>query len=158
MAASLVGMTARCSPEWEGGGGAAAQAKLARTRLMQLALADSEAYARVIDVLGTDDGASSSDRDLRLGAALDLAAELPLAIADAAADVVELAAHAAAECSAAVRGEILGAAVLADAAVHVAVHLVEINLATRPDDHRVAVAREVGVRAAVARRRAEERA
>ena len=158
MAASLVGMTARCSPDWEGAGGVVAQAKVVRTRLMALAVTDSEAYAGVLEALRPDGDLVGDERDLRLGFALARAAALPFAIAEAAADVVELAAHAADECAASVRGEVLAAAVLAEAAVRVAVHLVEINLGTRDDDPRVLEVRAVAARAAEAARSAQERA
>ena len=151
-------MTARCSPDWEGAGGVLAQAKVVRTRLMALAVTDSEAYAGVLEALRPDGDLVGDERDLRLGFALARAAALPFAIAEAAADVVELAAHAADECAASVRGEVLAAAVLAEAAVRVAVHLVEINLGTRDDDPRVLEVRAVAARAAEAARSAQERA
>lgn len=155
MAASLVGMTARASPDWEGAGGVLAQVQVVRTRLMSLALADSEAYARVLEARRPGGDLAPDERDIRLGFALGRAAELPLAIAEAAADTVELAAHAAEECVGSVRGDVLAAAVLADAAVRVAVHLVEINLATGEGDHRVLRARAIAAQADSAVRRAE---
>lgn len=158
MAASLVGMTARASPDWEGAGGAIAQARVVRTRLMSLALADSEAYARVLDALRAEDDLAEDERDIRLGFALGRAAELPLAIAEAAADTVELAAYAAEECVGSVRGDVLAAVVLAESAVRVAVHLVEINLGTREDDPRVLEVRAVAAQVAQVCRRAQERA
>lgn len=156
MAASLVGMTARSSPDWEGAGGVIAQARVVRTRLMSLALADSEAYARVLEALRPADDLAADERDIRLGFALGRAAALPLAIAEAAADAVELAAHAAEECAGSVRGDVLAAAVLAEAAVRVAVHLVEINLATADDDPRVLEVRAVAAYAGQVARRAQE--
>jgi formiminotetrahydrofolate cyclodeaminase len=158
MAASLVGMTARSSPDWEGAGGVVAQAKALQTRLMSLAVTDSEAYAGVLEALRPEGDLAGDERDIRLGFALARAAALPLAIAEAAADAVELAAHAAEECVGSVRGDVLAAAVLAEAAVRVAVHLVEINLGTRGDDPRVLDVRAVAAQAAEASRRAQERA
>jgi len=158
MAASLVGMTARSSPSWVGAGGVVAQAQVVRTRLMSLALADSEAYASVLEALEPADDLAADERDIRLGFALRQAAALPLAIAEAAADAVELAAYAAEECVGSVRGDVLAAAVLAEAAVRVAVHLVEINLATSEDDPRVLEVRAVAAHAAQSSRRAQERA
>jgi formiminotetrahydrofolate cyclodeaminase len=158
MAASLVGMTARSSPDWEGAGGVVAQAKVLQTRLMSLAVTDSEAYAGVLEALRPEGDLAGDERDIRLGFALARAAALPLAIAEAAADAVELAAHAAEECVGSVRGDVLAAAVLAEAAVRVAVHLVEINLGTRGDDPRVLDVRAVAAQAAEASRRAQERA
>jgi formiminotetrahydrofolate cyclodeaminase len=158
MAASLVGMTARSSPDWEGAGGVVAQAKVLQTRLMSLAVTDSEAYAGVLEALRPEGDLAGDERDIRLGFALARAAALPLAIAEAAADAVELAAHAAEECVGSVRGDVLAAAVLAEAAVRVAVHLVEINLGTRDDDPRVLDVSAVAAQAAEAYRRAQERA
>ena len=158
MAASLVGMTARSSPDWEGAGGVVAQATVLRTRLMSLAVVDSEAYAGVLDALRPEGDLAEDERDIRLGFALARAAALPLAIAEAGADTVELAAHAAEECVASVRGDVLAAAELAEAAVRVAVHLVEINLGTREDDPRVLDVRTVAAQAAEASRRAQEHA
>ena len=62
------------------------------------------------------------------------AAEVPLAIAEAAADVAELAALAAAEGSPHLRPDATAATALAEAAVRAAAHLVEINLATVAGD------------------------
>ncbi len=158
MAASLVGMTARCSPDWEGAGGVLAQVRVVRARLMSLALADSEAYARVLEALRPEGDLDADERDIRLGFALGRAAELPLAIAEAASDTVELAAHSAEECVGSVRGDVLAAAVLAESAVRVAVHLVEINLATGEGDRRVLEARAIAAHAAEATRRAQAHA
>jgi len=157
MAASLVGMTARSSPDWEGAGGVVAQAEVVRGRLMSLALADSEAYARVLEALRPEGDLAPDERDLRLGFALGRAAALPHAIAEAATDAVELAAHASEECVGSVRGDVLAAVVLAEAAVHVAVHLVEINLATSEDDPRVLEIRAVAAHAARVSRRTQGR-
>ena len=127
MAASLVAMAARSSPDWDEGGGVAAQAEALRARVTPLALADSEAYARVLDALSAGDG-----RDLPT--ALRRASELPLAIAEAAADTATLAAHAAGGCDASVRGEALVAVALAEAAARAGARLVEINLAAASHD------------------------
>jgi methenyltetrahydrofolate cyclohydrolase len=97
----------------------------------------------------------ASERDFALGVALDRAAELPLAIAEAAADVTELSAHAAFSCDVKVRGEVLTAAVLAEAAVRAAAWLVEINLATAEGDERLARARAAAAAAAAALRQVE---
>ena len=67
---------------------------------------------------------------------LELAAELPLAIAEAAADVAELALLAAEEGDPRARADAVVAAALAEGAVAGAVELVERNLATRAGDER----------------------
>ena len=83
-------------------------------------------------------------RDFALGVALLQAAEVPLRIAEAAADVAELAALAAAEGAPHLRPDATAAAALAEAATRAAAHLVEINLAIVPGDRhseRAALAR-----------------
>ena len=59
---------------------------------------------------------------------------MPLEIAETAADVAALAALAAREGAEAVRGDAWAAATLAEAAATAASRLVQVNLATRPDD------------------------
>ena len=79
---------------------------------------------------------SPEQRDFALGTALLRAAEVPLRIAEAAADVAELAALTAAEGSPHLRADATAAAALAEAATRAAAHLVDINLATvRGDAH-----------------------
>ena len=125
MASGLIAMAARTSPDWEEGAGVAAQAEALRARVTPLALADSDAYADVLEALR----ASADGRPRDLAAALRRASELPLAIAEAAADTATLGAYAAGRCKASVRGEALVAVVLAEAAARAAARLVEINLA-----------------------------
>lgn len=143
------------SPGWEGARGAVAQARSLRERVIPLAQADSEAYAEVLAVLQLPAPGRAEQRDFALGAALDRAAELPLAIAEAAADVTELSAHAAFSCDVKVRGEVLTAAVLGEAAVRAAAGLVEINLATAEGDARLARGRAAAQAAAAALRHVE---
>jgi formiminotetrahydrofolate cyclodeaminase len=158
MAASLVEMAAGASREWEGARGVAAQAAALRARLVPLAQADAEAYATVVTALERSADHPDERRDFALGRALDRAAQLPLAIAEAAADVTELSAHVAGSCSGRVRGEVLAAGVLSEAVVRAAVALVEINLATAAGDERLEEAQAVATAAAAARRRVEEAA
>src|SRR2546423_1260389 len=80
--------------------------------------------------------------DIRLGDALALAADLPLRIVEVATDAAELGAIAAEQGSAAVRPDAVGACLLAAAAAAAAAHLVDVNLATRPADERIAPAGE----------------
>jgi formiminotetrahydrofolate cyclodeaminase len=148
-------MAAVSSPAWGEARGAAAQARALRQRSLPLAQADSEAYAEVLAVLELPAGGTAAERDFALGVALDRAAELPLAIAEAAADVAGLAALAAFACHVRVRGEVLTAAVLAEAAVRAAAGLVEINLATSEGDARVERARDAATAAAAALRHVE---
>jgi methenyltetrahydrofolate cyclohydrolase len=134
MAAGLVAMAARSSPGWDDGPGVAAQAQALRARVTPLALADSEAYARVLDALAAAEEAEGGGRRSDLAAALRRASELPLAIAEAAADTATLAAYTASRCEASVRGEALVAVTLAEAAARAAARLVEINLAAATHD------------------------
>jgi len=77
---------------------------------------------------------ASPERDTALGAALRRAAEVPLQIAETAADVAILASLAAEEGSETVRADAWAAAALAEAATVSAAKLVHVNLATRRED------------------------
>ncbi|HEU4978237.1 MAG TPA: cyclodeaminase/cyclohydrolase family protein, partial [Solirubrobacteraceae bacterium] len=115
---------------------------------LRLADADVEAFAAARAAL---EGHAADDE---LGAALDLAAEMPVALASAAADAAVLSAEVAEHSVADVRADAAAAAVLAAAAAQAALHLVEINLGTLPGDERVARAREHADTAEAARERA----
>ncbi|HMC06617.1 MAG TPA: cyclodeaminase/cyclohydrolase family protein [Solirubrobacterales bacterium] len=146
LAAGMVEEAARGSRGgWDEAGGAVAQAAALRRRGASLARRDAEAHATARAAL---DAVSPVEReegegDVRLGPALERAAELPLRIAEAGADTAALAALAAERGATGVRAEAAGAALLATAAADTAAHLIEINLATSADDERVARAREV---------------
>lgn len=150
MANSLVAMAARTSPDWQDAAGVAAQAQALRARVVPLALADSDAYAEALDALRLPPDPADPERGSVLAAALGRACDLPLEIAEAAADTAELAAYAAEHCAVTVRGEVLVAAALAEAAVRAAVRLVEINLATTDGDPRLRRAQSVARAAAEA--------
>ena len=121
-------MAARSSPGWEESTGVAAQAQALRARVTPLALADSEAYATVLHAL------AAGDERADLVTSLRRSSELPLVIAEAAADTATLAAFAASRCDVSVRGEALVAAALAEAAARAGARLVEINLAAASHD------------------------
>ena len=152
MAASLVAMVARSSTGWSDAAGTAAQASRLRARLIPLALADALAYADALEALR--EVTSGRERHADLGAKLDRAAELPLAIAAAAADVAELAAVAAERGDGGVRTDAIAAAALAEGAVVAAFRLVELNLRTTPGDDRSLHGEELVAAAAAARERA----
>ena len=101
-----------------------------------------------------DRSGTPEQRDFALGAALVRAAEVPLAIAEAAADVAELAALAAADGAPHLRPDATAAAALAEAAIRAATHLVEINLAIVPGDRHTEAAARLSAAAAAARVRA----
>jgi formiminotetrahydrofolate cyclodeaminase len=120
----------------------AAQAASLETRLLRLAAEDAEAYAAAIAVLpGADPGEPDARRDFKLGTVLDRAAAVPLAIAEACADVVTLARDLAARLDPALGPDLEAAARLAGGAARAAAHLVEINLVVGPDDERARRAR-----------------
>ncbi len=145
MAAGLVRLVARVSEDWPEAPGVAAQASALGDRSLALADEDHRVYARAMAEL------AAPDRDATLGAALRHAAEVPLHIAETAADVTMLAALAAREGSETVRADAWAAAALAEAATTAAARLVHVNLATRPEDELCARADEAARTAVSAR-------
>ena len=119
LAAALVAKVASRSEGWGGSEGARAQALDLRDRLLALAGQDARAYEQALTAL--------ERRDAGLARALDRAAEVPLAIAETAAEVTLLAAE---------------AAEAADGAARAAVRLVEVNLSMLQEDERLGRARK----------------
>jgi formiminotetrahydrofolate cyclodeaminase len=140
MAAGLVAMAARLAHEWPKAGEVVEQAESLRSKLATLALADEDAYAKVTEALRLSP--ESPSRAAQLEAALSGAADVPLAVAEAAAEVAVLAALVAHEGNDRLRGDALVAAELAEAGARGAAELVAINLAGR-DDPRVRRAQEL---------------
>ncbi|MGZ4345689.1 MAG: cyclodeaminase/cyclohydrolase family protein [Gaiellaceae bacterium] len=140
MAAGLVAMAARLAHEWPKADEVAERADALRARMATLALADGEAYAKVIEALRLPP--DSPTREEEIAAALSGAADIPLAAAEAAAEVAALALLVAREGNDRLRGDALVAAELAEAGVRGAAELVAINLAGR-DDRRVQRARDL---------------
>ena len=153
MAAALVAMCARASRDWPEAPGAAAQAQALRARLVALLETGVDAYRDALEALGSGDAPSDS-RDFSLGRALVRAADVPLAVADAAADVAELAAVAAERGEPSLQPDAAAAATLADAAVRIAVRLFAVNLAAGADERRRAHALRAERAAAAAAARA----
>ena len=153
MAAEIVAMVARATTGWGDAAGIAAQARTLSARLVPLATADADAFARVIR-LRADPDADARD----LGPALDLAAELPLAIADAAAATAELAALAAGWAVGYEKADAIAAAALAEGSTRAAAALVSANLTIVPGDARATRAGELVQAAAAARAAAAETA
>ncbi|MBV8942910.1 MAG: cyclodeaminase/cyclohydrolase family protein, partial [Solirubrobacterales bacterium] len=87
----------------------------------------------------------------RLAAALSEASRAPLAIARASTQVAELAARIAEMSKPELAGDAIAAVLLAEASSRAAARLVEINLAQRPEDPRLAVVDELVERAGTAR-------
>lgn len=145
LAAALAEMAAQFSSKhWDDAGEAAARARELRERAAPLAQADAEAYEAVIAARG---GPGYEE-------ALSRAADIPLAMAEAAAGVAELAAELAARGNPNLRGDAVTAALLAEASARAAANLVEINLAERNGDQRVDRAQELASAAGAAARRA----
>ena len=145
MSAGLVRLVARVSHDWEDAPGIAAQAAALGDRALLLADDDHIAYAHAVEQL------RAPERDATLGRALRRAAEVPTRIAETAADVATLAALAARDCAETVRADACAAALLAEAASAAAARLVQVNLATRPDDELSTRAEAAAVAAATAR-------
>ena len=145
LAAALAEMAAQFSSKhWDDADDAAARARELRERAAPLAQADAEAYEAVIAARGSP----------RYDQALSRATDIPLAVAEAAAGVAELAAELAACGNPNLRGDAVTAALLAEASARAAANLVEINLAERNRDQRIERAQELASAAGAAARRA----
>ncbi len=124
-----------------------------REQVAPLARADAVAYGHV---LLAQRAREAPDQDGEVRAALSEAADVPLAVAEAGAEVARIAARLASDGNPNLEGDALCAALLADAGVRAAVRLVEINLSGEPgEDGRLERARELFETAASARRSAE---
>ncbi len=148
-AAALVAKAAARSDGWSAAPGARAQAADLRDRLLALATDDATAYETALGHL--------ERRDSGLAGALAVAADVPLALAEASADVALLAADAAECADGASRADAAAAAALAAGAARATAKLVAVNLATAPGDERIAAA-ERAVETAEAAARAALRA
>jgi formiminotetrahydrofolate cyclodeaminase len=154
MAASLAAMAARFAHDWDGAAGAVAQAETLRHRAAPLALEDAVAYENVLTAMRMPKELEPEVRNTLIGETLSRAADVPLAIAECAATVSELAAEIAVQGNQNLRGDAAAAAILASSAARVATNLVEINLATTEGDDRRERARAFVRSAEVAARRA----
>ena len=150
LAAGLVEMAARNSPEWELRGAAIAQAKVLRERLAELAPLNDEVYEHALAALRLPDAVGSESKNELIGSSLERAAAFPLAIAEAAANVAELAAVVAEDGSSVARGDATAAAMLALGATRAAAHLVGINLGMLENDERLHRATRLAADAAAA--------
>lgn len=153
MAAGLIASAARRTPDWVDGRGVSAQAQALRSRVEKLAEANEQAYLNALALLEVATSGGGGD-DTAIGRALDTAAELPLAIAEAAFDVATLGAEAAANAAPGGAEDAAAASQLAEAAARAAASLVAANLVSNPGDERVAQAHRLAAAATVAAKRA----
>lgn len=149
-AAGLVEMAAGNSADWDMRGAVVAQAKLLRGRLTDLAPRNDEVYEEALAAFGLPDEVDTGSRRELIGASLERAAAFPLAIAEAASNVAELAAVVAEEGDPRVRPDATAAAMLALGATRAAAHLVEINLGVLQQDERLLHATRLAADAAAA--------
>ncbi len=136
MAAALCAKVAHFS---ENGGSAAQAAALCR-RLTALADEDARLFTNALSEL------DRRDDDFKLGRALEQAADAPLRIAEACADVAALA-SALAEGSSVHQADARSAAALAAGAARAAALLVEVNLGVSDNDERVQLAQRLSAQA-----------
>ena len=128
-AAELLAAIARSSAEsWPEARGMAAQAETLRARVSPLAELSAAAYRRALAADGDD---------YELGRAYASAAEPPLRIVEAAADVSALAAHIAAHGDPARRADAVSAGLVAAGCARAAAELVAVNLTVSANDERV---------------------
>jgi methenyltetrahydrofolate cyclohydrolase len=156
LAAGLSGMSARLSADHLlDAVGLAERTDHLRQRVAPLVQEDASAYGRVLAAQHED--GDPEDRRERLREALSVAADVPLAIAEAGAEVAEIAARLAREGNPNLRGDAVAAALLAEAGVRAAEVLVRINTAAGGIfDDRLGRASELAARAGGAARRAVE--
>ena len=137
IAAGLLAKVARSSRDsWPEAAGIAAQAESLRDRATPLAVVAAEQYEAALRIR-EESGEPGERRDFALGRAYAKAAEPPLQIARAAADVAQLAVVVVEGGEPALRADAIVAALLAAAAASAAAELVAVNLTTSAGDPRV---------------------
>jgi methenyltetrahydrofolate cyclohydrolase len=154
MAAALLAKVAKVSTAWPEAGAVVAQAERLRRRTAPLAQSDAEAYEEALAALHLPDHLEPEVRDMTLGQVLSRAAEIPLVIAEAGADVACLAAEVAEQGAPERRADAVAAALIAEACARAAANLVAVNLTVRPEDERLLRAEAVTNAAAAAAREA----
>jgi formiminotetrahydrofolate cyclodeaminase len=151
-AAALTAKAARASRAgWIDAGGAIGRAEALRAQVQALVDLDADAYQRAFSVLMRTEPSSSAyggptgpgaeplasgSRERVLDETLRHAADVPLAIAEAASEIAQVAAEVAAAGSRATRPDALTAVALAEAAASSAALLVDINRRLGPGDER----------------------
>ena len=140
MAAIPRGHGGAVRPRLEGAAGAVAQAETLRHRAAPLAVEDAVTYENVLTAMRMPKELEPEVRDTLIGETLSRAADVPLHIAQTAADVAELASEIAICGNPNLSGDATAASLLAASASRVAANLVEINLSTVEGDNRVELA------------------
>lgn len=135
LGAALAAMAARYAGRDED----AAHADAIGERALALGEADKHSWTPVLEAQRRP--SDDAGRDAAIAVALGAAAEVPLQIAEAAAEVAILARTLAAAGKPALRGDALAGADLAAGACRAAARLVEIDLEGAPADPRLARAR-----------------
>ncbi len=151
LAAALVQMAARfdLAPDAQQ---TARRAADLRCQALELGDRDLRAYAPVLEAFALPAGDES--RAAQIAAARSAAADPPLEIAAAAAELAGLGAGLARHGNPHLTGDAITAVLLAEAACRSAVELVELNLGDAGDDLRRRQAEDLARRAAVARSQA----
>jgi methenyltetrahydrofolate cyclohydrolase len=154
MGAALIAKVAKASTGWPEAGAVVAQAERLRRRTAPLAQSDADVYEEALAALHLPEQLEPEVRDMAIGQVLARAAEIPLVIAEAGADVACLAAEVAERGAPERRGDAIAAALIGEAAARAAANLVAINLTVTPEDERVLRARAVTDLASAAAREA----
>ncbi|MDQ3619765.1 MAG: cyclodeaminase/cyclohydrolase family protein [Actinomycetota bacterium] len=155
MAAGLASMAARFSDDQLPGASRIAEtADLLRTRVVSLAQEDARAYQEVLASFEASAKGDPATRRERIRSALSGAADVPLRITDAGAEVAQLAEEVARRGNGNLRGDAITGALLAHAGAQACALLVRINL-HGVEDERIARAQGLADTAADAARRAQ---
>jgi formiminotetrahydrofolate cyclodeaminase len=128
MAAGLVAMAARLSPDLPDGERLVVDAERIRRRSGDLADADAEAYGKVLATLSATRASEPAEKRQRLREAFEAAALVPLEVAELGTDTSRLAALLFAGGNPSLRGDAATAAYVAEAGVRSAAALVRINV------------------------------
>ena len=154
MAAGLVGMSARLSHDkLDESAALAARADALRARAAPLAQADARAYGRVLEAYRMPKNEDPRARREEIAKALSAAADIPLEVAEIAAEVASLGVGLAENGNANLKGDSIAATLLAEAGARSAAVLVAINLRDN-QDHRRERAEKLATSASAAARRA----
>ena len=157
LAAGLCAMVARLSTrQLSEAQSLADAAEGLRDKALALGEADAVAYEAVVSAWRLPRAPEPEERERRITSALSGAAEVPMALAELAAAVGDLAAHLAEAGNANLFGDALTAALLAEAAARAAAGLVAINLKASPGDVRHGQATSAAAHASNSARRAQQ--